>query len=380
MTITLWQCFGQVNKNFGNPPRPSGVEDVVKLLALALALPALAAGGVPVLEPEVPRAVHTATLLASGDVLVAGGCTLDGCEQGAESATTELFSARTSRFRAGPPLLRPRVGHGAARLPDGSVLVFGGWSGTATTATAERWHPGSKRFVAAQPLRTARGGFTVTALRDGRVLVTGGSNRSGTLRSAELYLPKLGRWVPTGSMRAARDAHTATPLPDGRVLVAGGSADRRVLFSAEIWSPRTGRFTPVAPLRQARHKHAAVAVRGGVLVLGGSDERDFAGRRSSAELYRSVTGRWERVGPLAAPRFKLGDAVVALPGGGALVAGGAARAERYDGRTRRFRPVAGTGRTLSFATATRLRDGRVLVVGGYDDRIAVAHAAWLLDP
>ena len=55
--------------------------------------------------------------------------------------------------------------------------------------------------------------------------------------------------------------------------------------SVEIWSPRTGRFTPAAPLLQRRHKHAAVAVRGGVLVVGGSDERDFAGRRSSAELY-----------------------------------------------------------------------------------------------
>ena len=41
---------------------------------------------------------------------------------------------------------------------------------------------------------------------------------------------------------------------------------------------------------------------------------------------------------------------------------------------------AGTGRTLSFATATRLKDGEVLVVGGYDDHIAVAADAWLLRP
>ncbi len=354
----------------------------MRLVALALAVPALAAGGAaPALQPEVPRAAHTATLLASGEVLVAGGCTLDGCEQDAQGATTELFSARTGRFRAGPPLLRPRVSHGAVRLKDGSVLVFGGWAGRSPTASAERWRPGAKRFVAAKPMRTPRGGFTVTTLRDGRVLVAGGSNRTGTLRSAELYVPKTGSWVRTGSMQAARDAHTATLLPDGRVLVVGGSADEDgVLASAEIWSPRTGRFTAAVPMRQPRHKHAAVAVRGGVLVLGGSDERDFAGRRSSAELYRVATGRWERVGSLSAPRFKLGDAVVALPDGGALVAGGGARADRYEPRSRRFRPKAGTGRTLSFATATRLKSGRVLVVGGYDDRIELARGAWLLRP
>ena len=132
-------------------------------------------------------------------------------------------------------------------------------------------------------------------------------------------------------MRVARAAHTATLLPDGRVLVAGGSAeDDGVRKSVEIWSPRTGRFTPAAPMHDGRHKHAAVTVRGGVLVLGGSDDRDFAGRRSSAELYQPGLRRWVRVGSLSAPRFKLGDAVAALPGGGALVAGGAPAADRYD--------------------------------------------------
>ena len=264
---------------------------------------------------------------------------------------------------------------------DGSVLVFGGWTGNNPTASAERWRPGIDRFEAAAPLRTPRGGFTATALRDGRVLVTGGSDGTRTLRSAELFDPARARFVATGSMRASREAHTATLLPDGRVLVAGGSAEGEgVLASAEIWSARTGRFTPAPPLRYKRHKHAAVAVRGGVLVLGGSDERDFGGRRFSAELYQPALRRWVRVGSLTARRFKLGDAVVALPDGGALVAGGGPAADRYDPQARRFHAEAGTGRTLSFATATLLRDGQVLVVGGYDDRIAVADAAWLLRP
>jgi hypothetical protein len=355
----------------------------MRLAVLLLAVPALAAGGgapTPV-APTVPRAVHSATLLDSGDVLVAGGCTVDGCELDDRGATTEIFDAESLSFGPGPPLTRPRIGQGAVKLADGSVLVFGGWTGNNPTASAERWRPGADRFEPAAPLRTARGGFTVTTLRDGRVLVTGGSGSAGTLRSAELYDPARGRFVATGSMRFAREAHTATLLPDGRVLVAGGSAEGKgVLASVEIWSPRTGRFTPAAPLYYKRHKHAAVAVRGGVLVLGGSDERDFRGRRFSAELYQPGLRRWLRVGSLTARRFKLGDAVVALPDGGALVAGGAPAADRYDPTARRFTAEAGTGRTLSFTTATRLNDGQVLVVGGYDDRIAVARDAWLLRP
>jgi hypothetical protein len=338
-----------------------------------------ALGGAPGTQPEVPRAAHTATLLADGRVLLAGGCTADSCELEARGAMTELFDPRTSRFEPGPRLLRPRVGHGAARLPDGSVLVFGGWDEGGTTASAERWRPGTSAFRPAAPLGAARGSFTATILRDGRILVVGGTGSGGALRTAELYDPARGRFTATGSMRAARNGHTATLLPDGRVLVAGGRAEAAgVLSSVEIWSPRTGRFTRAAPLQERRHKHGAVAVRDGVLVLGGSDEGDFRGRRATAELYQPALGRWTPVGSLSVPRFKLADAVVALPGGGALVAGGGRSAESYDPGRRRFQVGKGTGLVLSFATATRLRGGTVLVVGGYDDRIALVRRAWLL--
>ena len=134
----------------------------MKLAALVLAVPALAAGGAAPspAAPNVPRAVHTATLLASGDVLLVGGCTVDGCELDERGATTEIFDAKTHVFRPGPPLRRPRDGHGAVRLADASVLVFGGWTGNIPTTSAERWRPGADRFDSAAPMRTPRGGFT----------------------------------------------------------------------------------------------------------------------------------------------------------------------------------------------------------------------------
>jgi hypothetical protein len=83
---------------------------------------------------------------------------------------------------------------------------------------------------------------------------------------------------------------------------------------------------------------------------------------------------------VAERRFKLTDAVVRLPSGRVLVAGGGARVEVYDPATPRFRAAGRVGTSLASATATVLGDGRVLVVGGYDDRIRVSRAAWLVTP
>jgi Kelch motif/Galactose oxidase, central domain len=345
------------------------------LALLGAALVASPSGGITM---TTPRATHTATLLPSGQVLIVGGCAVNGCELDDRARSTELYDPK-SGFRPGPSLLRPRVGHAAVRLRDGSVLVMGGWSGSEPTATAELYMPG-RGFTRVAAMTTPRGGFSATLLPDGLVLIVGGSDGARTLRSAELYDPSSRSFRRTGSMREVRSAHAAARLRGGRVLVTGGSDDGRVTASAEIYDPRTGRFTRAGAMSVPRHKHAAVALRGGgVLVVGGSNHNDFHGRYRSAELYEPRRGRFVRVGGMALARFKLPDAAVLLPTGRVLVAGGGRRAELYDPGTKRFRPAGDAGGTLSFATATVLRDGRVLVAGGYDDRITVTGHAWVAD-
>src|SRR5438034_1381370 len=89
-------------------------------------------------------------------------------------------------------------------------------------------------------MATARELHTATRLPDGRVLVAGGYGGGGSyLASAEIYDPASGTWATTGSMGHKRGSHTATLLPDGRVLVAGGYGPL-VLASAEIYDPASG--------------------------------------------------------------------------------------------------------------------------------------------
>ena len=78
-------------------------------------------------------------------------------------------------------------------------------------------------WTAASNLANARRDHTATLLPNGQVLVAGGYDGSDHLTSAELYDPATGMWTATGSMATGRLDHTATLLPDGQVLVAGGN-------------------------------------------------------------------------------------------------------------------------------------------------------------
>ena len=84
----------------------------------------------------------------------------------------------------------------------------------------------------------ARRHHTATLLPDGRVLVTGGYDGGASVfASAEIYDPALGTWSLTGSMSTACYEHRATLLADGRVLVTGGADGSSIVASAEIFSP-----------------------------------------------------------------------------------------------------------------------------------------------
>ena len=330
-----------------------------------------------------PRAVHTATLLADGSVLLAGGCSRDGCE-GVERAT-EVYEPGRGRFRVGASMLAPRDGHSATRLRGGRVLVAGGWSaeGTDPLASAELYLPARGRFRAAGRLATPRGAQLAVALRDGRALIAGGTDGDRPLAAAELYDPAAGRFRDAPPMRRPRVAAAATVLGDGRVLVTGGSADGTTAIAAsELFDPRTGRWSAAGDLGTARMKHAATALADGrVLVAGGAGSDDFDDRLASAEVYDPATNRFSPVAPMTSTRFKLPAAVSAAGAGGAVVAGGASRPEFFDARTDRFRRARGPAlRGYLFSTATALRDGRVLVAGGYDDGIAVQRGAYLYAP
>lgn len=319
-------------------------------------------------EMRVARAAHTATLLSTGDVLIAGGMH-DG---GSAGRSFEVFNPLRNAIVRGGDMVEPRAGHTATPLAGGRVVVAGGYNGT-YLETIEIFDQRTGRFAPGGRLHEARSGHTATLLRDGTILYTGGVGTGWTfLSSAEVYDPRSGRSVAVAPMAAPRESHTATRLADGRVLVTGGHRGRHeaivIYRSAEIYDPRFRRFAAAGDMNVARHKHDAVPLRDGrVLILGGADNRDARGRYASTEIFDPATGYFAANGAMNAPRFKFRDTTLLLGDGRVLVAGGSRRAELFTpGGV--FRPLPGDfGSDLSFAASTVLADGGALIAGGYDE-------------
>ena len=156
------------------------------------------------------------------------------------AANLSTDPAQAAGFTNGPSLATARYHHTATLLPSGKVLVAGGQgTGAVVLASAELYDPASNSWSAAGALATARENHTATLLPSGKVLVAGGQQVDGgvALPSAELYDPASNTWSAAGSLAAARAHHTTTLLPSGKVLVAGGSGSSGVLASAELYDP-----------------------------------------------------------------------------------------------------------------------------------------------
>jgi hypothetical protein len=205
-----------------------------------------------------PIQEHTLTLLASGKVLLAGGHHIDyALGKGEIVGATQLFSPATKTWATGAPMLTARSSHTATRLADGRVLVAGGTvgAGKSLTATAEIYNPQTNAWKLVAPMSTSRSGHVATLLNDGRVLVTGGQVQAGAVftASAEIYDPALNAWKAAAPMSQPRLQHATLLLPDGRVLAAGKSYTESpgpvTTGDAEIFDPKANAWTPTAPMK-----------------------------------------------------------------------------------------------------------------------------------
>jgi hypothetical protein len=134
------------------------------------------------------RQFHTATLLSDGTVLVAGGSNYNNDRHTLVSA--ELYDPLSATWSLTRPLHDARSDHTATLLPSGEVLVAGGQFDFNETTSCEEYDPINQTWGGTGPLNVARIFHTATLLPNGRVLVAGGANfNDGELASAELFDP-----------------------------------------------------------------------------------------------------------------------------------------------------------------------------------------------
>jgi hypothetical protein len=308
---------------------------------------------------NVSRAMHTATLLQNGQVLVVGGFTND---RNTPTSSAELFTPATGAWTntTGSLAGLPTSEHTATLLPSGKVLIAGGLQSASPSPFYFIYDPSSQAFTSGF-MGNNRRGHTATLLPGGTVLICGGNNNFPELFDGSI-------WTTTaGNLNFGRFNHTATFLPSGKVLVAGGGQP-----ISELYDPITGLWTTNGVMRENRVGHTATLLPSGkVLVVGGSVGLNSPTTpTNTAELYDPATGTWAVTGSMVNPRRY--HTATLLPNGKVFVSGGWNLGFITYGEI--YNPATGTWTTDAtysprrFAgTATLLTNGKVLLAGGDSD-------------
>jgi len=279
------------------------------------------------------RVLHTSTLLDGaadchpaapatpatycGKVLVSGGLSL---------ASAELYDPTAATWSATGSMAAGRWGHTATLLTSGKVLVAGGHRpltsppvNAPVTATAEIYDPSAGTWSTTGSMNTPRTGHTATLLDGtsdchpaspatpaaycGRVLVAGDDVTTDYLQynpiRSEVYDPALGTWAVAGPMATSRWGHSATLLSSGKVLVAGGCCALPLLYgslaTAEIYDPAgvvvsgapvQGTWSSTTSMGTSRSYHTATWLTGNtVLVTTGMTDPGMPAAINTAEIY-----------------------------------------------------------------------------------------------
>jgi len=351
------------------------------------------AGGVQMLAMMTPRALHSATLLRDGKVLICGGTATANI--GGVLSSAEIYDPATQTFTLTGSMTAARQGHTATMLPDGTVLIAGGSENIgfrSELASAEIYDPTSGSFRATGSMMTPREGHTATLLRNGKVLVAGGSaNGTTTTASAEVYDYKTGRFTAIAPMGVPRETHTATLLRNGKVLIAGGGRGGMpggyiAYDTAELFDPANNTFhTLPAHMTVDRVALAAALLDDGRVLLAGGKSGKISGPfhganlfyftpLETAEVFDPETSAFHAVGSMQTAHYlgvacKLKNGTVLITGGwtatGGII-GGVRTAELFDPA----RNIFSGGSDLHIArlnqSATLLPSGDVLIAGGLD--------------
>ena len=266
----------------------------------------------------------------------------------------------------------------ATLLPNGKVLIAGGFGNAGALSSTELYDQVTNTFAAPAStpvMNTARGGATATLLDNGKVLIAGGSDSTTNLSSTELYDPATNTFAASAStpvMNSPRVNATATLLPNGKVLIAGTGDS-----STELYDPATNTFAPpasTAVMNTARFAATATLLPNGKVLIAGGETNGSPLSLSSTELYDSATNTFApsnstavmNSGREAATATLLTNGLVLIAGGQLAFEAVLNSTELYDPAGNTFAPSNSTvmGGARVGATATLLLDGKVLIAGG----------------
>ncbi len=356
---------------------------------------------------DTARAYHTATRLRDGRVLVVGGfgCR-DGCTVGGELSSAEIYDPTRGVWSPAAPMATARSVHGAALLPDGRVLITGGF-GTdpdltvapsftilrSTLRSAEIYDPDTDTWGAATPLHGRRAGANIVTLADGRIVALSGSDLATVkdstgrvtdfrgsefvadplavtneqeravrdfLDRGEIYDPATGDWTlmaspPDRSPYCLSSVHWVSLLRDGRIICITGYEFEQVLtydLTADRWT--APRISGHGPHTSMPYVLPLVRLEDGRILGAGGEDTGSPHSAADTFLLDPATFTWRPTGAMTVPRQDY--TAVLLADGRVLVFGG----RQYERRSLSDpRPLACIGQGSSFGIARYLASSEI---------------------
>jgi len=283
---------------------------------------------------------HTATPLADGRVLVAGGITAP--------SSAEIYDPKADAWTTLKPLPKGRQHAGAARLPDGRVLVVGGTIDGTVSSSTELYDPTKDTWSPGPETNAPHLGPVIT-LSDGAPAAFLGMGLESSLETLQ-----LGTMTWTARAKLAPEFARAwlAPLADGGVLACSTATS-----ACMRWEPAEDKWIATAPM----------PARGDYVVLHSlSDGRVLLAGVKSPSIYVPLADTWTALpaaidhgGPVL---------VVSLPGAVAILGqpNGTSKAETevLNLATGKITRLPGLNYSLFDATVTPLLDGRALILLG----------------
>jgi len=219
-------------------------------------------------DEGIPRVYHTATLLKNGQVLVTGGRTFRAL--GGPTSEAEIFDPNAEPDAVHPEVkgvwrpvraaITPRFAHTATLLPSGKVLIAGGTSSNTAAGTTSR--PGSggadgitdiydPAIVAPRDFFPVKAELFDPATQDWESAGSMATGRSGTINPRSL----------------TQSGATAAPLKDGTVLMEGGAApgQKKGSLAAVGFDERYSESSPSAAKSRVLDRRSSGAVKRTVL-------------------------------------------------------------------------------------------------------------------
>jgi hypothetical protein len=198
-----------------------------------------------------------------------------------------------------------------------------------------------------------------------RVAWEGAVNSPAAVNVTLVVRPHPGQWQPGQPPVANRYKHTTTALVDGGAVAIGGVYAEH---GVERLDPRTGGWSPAGALEHGRFAHTATLLDSGeVFVAGGMNSEGSPDPSGTWEIWSPETETVIAYGILAEPRYdhtavRLRDGRVMLVGGVYRVGSAPNAVELFDPWTRRSVPLGPVPHEVpQVPSAALLEDGRVLV-------------------